>query len=76
MTLFNEVLNKGAQPFAVTIGHPIQPASLPARSEEGIAILRDAVLNLPPPSAQATQLSQIRRLSQVRHAMTKPHPIE
>ncbi|MTH59933.1 glycerol acyltransferase [Paracoccus litorisediminis] len=76
VTLFNEVLNKGAQPFAVTIGQPIQPASLPARSEEGIAILRDAVLNLPPPSAQATQLSQIRRLSQVRHAMTKPHPIE
>lgn len=76
VTLFNEVLNKAGQPFRVTIGPAIQPETLPARSEEGIAILRDAALSLPPPGENAVKLSQIRRLSQGRHAVVKPSPIE
>ncbi len=75
VTLFNEVLNKGRQPYRVSIGQAIQPATLPVRSEDGIAVLRDAVLALPPPSDAAVQLSQIRRLSQGRGALD-PRPIK
>ncbi|WP_246184863.1 1-acyl-sn-glycerol-3-phosphate acyltransferase [Paracoccus aestuariivivens] len=76
VTLFNEVLNKTSQPYRVTIGTPIQPSSLPARSEDGIAILRDAVLSLPEPTANAARLSQIRRLSQGRQHLSDPRPIK
>lgn len=76
VTLFNEVLNKARQPFQVTVGEPIQPAYLPTRSEEGIAILREAVLALPAPGPNAAKFSQIRRLSQSRHAVGTPRPIK
>lgn len=76
VTLFNEVLNKASQPFRIMIGQPIQPATLPARSEEGIAILRDAVMALPAPGEHASKLSQLRRMSQARPAVAKPHAIE
>ncbi len=76
VTLFNEVLNKAGQPYRVTIGAPIAPSRLPARSEDGIALLRDAVMDLPAPGENATKLSQIRRLSQNRHAVVTPRPIE
>lgn len=76
VTLFNEVLNKASQPYRVTIGAAIQPSTLPARSEEGIAVLRDAVLGLPAPGENATRLPQLRGLSQVRHAVVKPRPID
>lgn len=76
VTLFNEVLNKSRQPFRVTIGAPIPPSSLPARSEEGIAVLRDAVLALPAPGENATHLSQLRRLSQARHGVATPGTIK
>ncbi|KGJ06159.1 glycerol acyltransferase [Paracoccus halophilus] len=76
VTLFNEVLNKTRQPFRVTIGAPIQPGDLPARSEDGINILREAVLSLPPPGQDAAKLQQIRRLSQGRRTVAKPSPIE
>lgn len=46
ITLFHEVLNKGAQPFRVTVGPPIPPGALSQRSEEGIARLRLATLAL------------------------------
>ncbi|MFN3970764.1 MAG: lysophospholipid acyltransferase family protein [Gemmobacter sp.] len=46
ITLFHEVLNKGAQPFRLTMGAPIPAADLPARSEDGIAMLRRATLAL------------------------------
>lgn len=75
VTLFNEVLNKDRQPFGVTIGLPIPASTLPVRSEDGIAALREAVLALPAPSAGAAHLSQIHRLSQHR-APTQPRPIE
>jgi putative hemolysin len=35
ITLFHETLNKDRQPYVVTIGEEISPASLPASSEEG-----------------------------------------
>lgn len=46
ITLFHETLNKHRQPFRVTIGEPISGAALPARSDEGIEILRRATLAL------------------------------
>ncbi|MDO5528575.1 MAG: 1-acyl-sn-glycerol-3-phosphate acyltransferase [Paracoccus sp. (in: a-proteobacteria)] len=49
VTLFHEVLNKAGQQYQVTIGAPIAPGALPARSEEAIEQLRRAVLSLPEP---------------------------
>jgi putative hemolysin len=46
VTLFHETLNKGAQPFRVTVGEPIAPSALPQNSEDGIAMLRKATLSL------------------------------
>jgi putative hemolysin len=46
ITLFHETLNKDRQPYVVTIGEEISPASLPASSEEGIELLRRATLSL------------------------------
>jgi putative hemolysin len=48
ITLFHETLNKGRQPFRVTIGAPIAAADLPACSDKAIAHLREAVLSLAP----------------------------
>lgn len=60
VTLFNEVLNKAGQPYRVTIGTPIDPATLPRSSEDAIEVLRDAVLTLPAPGADAARLMQDR----------------
>ncbi|QDY69430.1 lysophospholipid acyltransferase family protein [Qingshengfaniella alkalisoli] len=46
ITLFYETLNKDRQPYRITVGEPISPASLPAKSEEGIEMLRKATLAL------------------------------
>jgi len=46
ITLFHEMLNKAKQPFRVTVGEAISPASLPVKSEEGIEVLRKATLAL------------------------------
>jgi putative hemolysin len=46
ITLFNETLNKRRQPYKITIGEPISPASLPKTSDEGIALLRRTTLAL------------------------------
>ncbi|WP_245948659.1 1-acyl-sn-glycerol-3-phosphate acyltransferase [Paracoccus lutimaris] len=56
VTLFAEVLNKASQPFHITIGPAIQPATLPARSDEAISVLREQVLALPPPGARASRM--------------------
>ncbi|MFV0300438.1 MAG: 1-acyl-sn-glycerol-3-phosphate acyltransferase [Paracoccus sp. (in: a-proteobacteria)] len=58
VTLFNEVLNKAGQPYRITVGAPIDPASLPRSSEEAIAALRDAVLALPAPGPDAPRLGR------------------
>jgi len=46
ITLFHEMLNKAKQPYVVNVGEEISPASLPASSEEGIEMLRQATLAL------------------------------
>ncbi len=46
ITLFHETLNKGRQPFRVTVGEPISAAAIPRQSEAGIAMLRKATLAL------------------------------
>ena len=44
ITLFHETLNKDRQPYRISVGRPIPAAALPARSEDGIAMLRQATL--------------------------------
>jgi putative hemolysin len=58
VTLFNEVLNKAGQTYRVSVGRPIDPATLPRSSEAAIATLRDAVLALPAPDKDAPRLTR------------------
>lgn len=60
VTLFNEVLNKTRQPYRITVGQPIDPATLPRSSEEAIAVLREAALSLPAPGPDAARLMHER----------------
>lgn len=76
VTLFNEVLNKAGQPFRVTIGAPIPAGALPVRSEDSITALREAVLALRAPGADATRLTQPGRLSQGHAPLVKARPID
>ena len=46
ITLFYEMLNKHRQPYRITVGEAISPSALPAKSEDGIEMLRDATLAL------------------------------
>ena len=46
ITLFHETLNKDRQPYRITVGRPILPSRLPAKSEDGIRMLRRATLRL------------------------------
>lgn len=46
ITLFYELLNKDRQHYRLTIGEVISASSLPANKEDGIALLRRAVLSL------------------------------
>lgn len=46
ITLFHEVLNKSHQPYRLTLGRPIDPASLPSGSAEAIEVLRTRTLAL------------------------------
>jgi hypothetical protein len=46
ITLFHETLNKHRQPYRVTVGEAISASALPAKSEEGIQMLREATLAL------------------------------
>lgn len=61
ITLFHETLNKHRQPYRVTVGEPISPASLPVRSEEGIEVLRKATLALGGRYAPSVSLVQNSR---------------
>lgn len=62
ITLFHEVLNKHRQPFRLTVGRPIPAAALPARSEDGIEMLRAATLALGGRHAPAVSLLQMTGL--------------
>ncbi|WP_312532012.1 lysophospholipid acyltransferase family protein [Paracoccus sp. (in: a-proteobacteria)] len=72
VTLFNEMLNKANQTYRITIGAPIDPASLPQRSEDGISYLRDQVLALPEPGPGAVRLQHLRRLENHRLSLARP----
>jgi putative hemolysin len=61
ITLFHEVLNKGRQPFRVTLGRPIPGERLPQRSDEAIELLRAATLALGGRHAPAVSLVQASR---------------
>ncbi len=61
ITLFHETLNKDRQPFRITLGEPISPTALPARSEDGIEMLRRATLALGGRNAPAVSLVDATR---------------
>lgn len=61
ITLFHETLNKARQPYRITIGEAISPKALPAKSEEGIEMLRRATLALGGPKAPAVSLVDATR---------------
>ena len=61
ITLFHETLNKHRQPFRITVGEPISASALPAKSEDGIEMLRRATLSLGGPSAPAVSLVDVTR---------------
>lgn len=61
ITLFHETLNKHRQPFRITIGEPVSASALPARSEDGIEMLRRATLALGGPEAPAVSLLDATR---------------
>ncbi|MBV0891671.1 lysophospholipid acyltransferase family protein [Paracoccus sp. Z118] len=74
VTLFNEVLNKAGHTYRITVGSAIDPATLPKNSEEGIARLRQAVLDLPPPGPNAAHMSHLREVRRRRRAELRHMP--
>lgn len=68
ITLFYEVLNKHRQPYRVTVGNPIAADRIPAKSEEGIEMLRAETLALGGTHAPAVSLVQMTRLPKLRPA--------
>lgn len=62
ITLFYETLNKDRQPYRLTIGEPISPSALPAKSDEAIDILKRATLALGGKYAPTVSLVQNTRL--------------
>lgn len=61
ISLFHETLNKDRQPFRISIGEPISPSALPAKSDEGIEMLRKATLSLGGPKSPAVSLLDATR---------------
>ncbi|MEL6913320.1 MAG: 1-acyl-sn-glycerol-3-phosphate acyltransferase [Pseudomonadota bacterium] len=49
ITLFYETLNKGRQPYHITVGEPISAAALPRNSDDAIEVLRRETLRLGDP---------------------------
>ena len=62
ITLFYETLNKDRQPYRITVGEPISPSALPAKSEDAIDILKRATLALGGKYAPTVSLVQNTRL--------------
>ncbi len=58
ITLFHELLNKDRQHYRLTIGEMILASSLPANTEDGIDMLRSAVLRLDRDQAPRATLSR------------------
>lgn len=61
ITLFHETLNKHKQPYRITVGQAIPPHALPAKSDDGIAMLRAATLALGGRYAPSVSLVQSTR---------------
>ena len=57
-------------------GAPILPATLPARSEEAIAVMREHVLALPAPGPAAVRIRHIGNLSRQHRTIARPHVIK
>jgi putative hemolysin len=70
ITIFHEVLNKPYQPYRLTIGTPIDPATLPSGSAEATEVLRNRTLELggqkPQTVLTAPRYSRPRRLKPAR----------
>jgi putative hemolysin len=70
ITLFHEVLNKTRQPYRLSVGAPIDPATLPADSGAAIEVLRASTLELggvkPQTLLTAPRYSRPRRLRPAR----------
>ncbi len=61
ITLFHETLNKGRQPYRVTVGRPIPPERLPETSAEGIAMLKAETLALGQPDGRGISMIDATR---------------
>lgn len=72
ITLFHETLNKHRQPYRITVGQPISAAALPAKSEDGIEMLREATLALGGRYAPGVSLVQNSRLPAWAKPRAKP----
>ncbi len=73
ITLFHETLNKGQQPYRMNVGRPIAPSALPAKSEEGIEMLRRVTLNLGGRHAPSVSLvDSTRRPNWARSLVNNP----
>ena len=62
ITLFHETLNKDRQPYRLTVGEPVSASALPAKSEEGIDLLKRTTLALGGRHAPTVSLVQSTRL--------------
>ncbi|WBU57818.1 lysophospholipid acyltransferase family protein [Paracoccus sediminicola] len=68
VTLFHEVLNKAGQQYQVSVGAPVSPGSLPAKSEEAIEMLRRIVLSLPEPDdTRPVSTSRLMKRRIIKH---------
>ncbi len=74
ITLFHETLNKAHQPFRITLGAPIPPAHVPARSPDGIALLRRAALALGPAPSIGPRLGSTKPPRAAPGAQDWPRP--
>jgi len=61
ITLFHETLNKGRQPYCVTVGRPIPAAALPANSHDAIEDLKARTLRLGGRHAPEVSLPEMTR---------------
>ena len=70
ITIFHEVLNKPYQPYRLTVGAPIDPATLPSGSADATEVLRARTLELggqrPQTVLTAPRYSRPRRLKPAR----------
>jgi putative hemolysin len=73
ITLFHEVLNKTRQPYRITVGRTIEPATLPSGSVEATEVMRAAALELggakPQTVLTAPRYGRPRRLRPARLAV-------